>query len=314
MTEPQKELHTSPAQTLQFQAHTSPVQSLQLSRNGRYLLTCGLKEPMIKLWKVADGAEMSEFEVNSIHGTNDLCLDSRDERFVSSGANIQLWDILKTKPVQIWNTQKQLQNAEMCKVSQSKLVDGGLIFSAGYDGALKIFDIRQKLTGPIVEYQTSHEMLNCLELEGFKVCCGGNDGYLYSFDLRSDKLYSDMFDTKSQVMSIASDHAKTFLSMVGKTQICEYDLARGKLVSINQHCIDSVENYMVNICYRNDWLVSGSEQGKIYAFNGARREVFGLGKTGKGKVVKVASSKGLAGGNTVAGGCGDGVCHIVSIE
>jgi WD40 repeat protein len=232
----------------------------------------------LSLFNLASGTEVLEYETFTNVPVSAIELLEND-KIVTSSNQILIHDKASGVPVmkfETMNVDYRGKNVNDIKV----LSDNGLILSCDMD--LRIWDLRQSNKyKPIQEFKNhSSDFLNSLDFSngGVVVSCGGNDGKIYTYDLRSDLLHVDDRFNGSPITSVkyqhdslenqvllvnVLSHGSQLIDMKTEAMIYQLKPERvDKVYKIESAFLPQIGSQSL---YR---FVSGSEYGKLYYYNG----------------------------------------------
>ncbi|ODQ77919.1 hypothetical protein BABINDRAFT_40569 [Babjeviella inositovora NRRL Y-12698] len=186
-----------------FKAHYGTVAGLVVTPQSQ-MLSCGA-DKTIKLWSVnsADYRGVDDQEISNKRGTNGLLktylgehsfqsIDHhrKESMFVTGGAEIQLWDASRSKPVT--NLSWGSDNITAVKFN---MTETNIIASAGSDRSVVLYDIRtntptQKM---VATMRTNAIAWNPMEAFNFATASEDHNGYLWDMRnlSRSLNVYKD---------------------------------------------------------------------------------------------------------------------------
>ena len=186
---------TSREETASFRAHYGMCTGLVITPKNQ-MLSCG-DDKLIKLWSVNSEDFDKNVQDDEIYTHKDQglvktfigehsfkCIDHHreDVMFVTGGAQIQLWDMNRSKYIS--NLSWGADNVNTVKFNQTET---NIIASTGSDNAIVLYDIR---TNVPVQRAVTNFRNNCISwnpLEAFNFVTGNEDHNAYLWDMRNMK-------------------------------------------------------------------------------------------------------------------------------
>lgn len=186
---------TSREETASFRAHYGMCTGLVITPKNQ-MLSCG-DDKLIKLWSVNSEDFDKNVQDDEIYTHKDQGLvktfigehafkgidhHREDAMFVTGGAQIQLWDMNRSKYIS--NLSWGADNVNTVKFNQTET---NIIASTGSDNAIVLYDIR---TNVPVQRAVTNFRNNCISwnpLEAFNFVTGNEDHNAYLWDMRNMK-------------------------------------------------------------------------------------------------------------------------------
>lgn len=186
---------TSREETASFRAHYGMCTGLVITPKNQ-MLSCG-DDKLIKLWSVNSEDFDKNVQDDEIYTHKDQGLvktfigehafkgidhHREDVMFVTGGAQIQLWDMNRSKYIS--NLSWGADNVNTVKFNQTET---NIIASTGSDNAIVLYDIR---TNVPVQRAVTNFRNNCISwnpLEAFNFVTGNEDHNAYLWDMRNMK-------------------------------------------------------------------------------------------------------------------------------
>ncbi|CCG23514.1 Sof1 protein [Candida orthopsilosis Co 90-125] len=186
---------TSRQETASFRAHYGMCTGLVISPKNQ-MLSCG-DDKSIKLWSVNSEDFDKSVQDDEIYTNKDQGLvktfvgehafkgidhHREDAMFVTGGAQIQLWDMNRSKYIS--NLSWGADNVNTVKFNQTET---NIIASTGSDNSIVLYDIR---TNVPVQRAVTNFRNNCISwnpLEAFNFVTGNEDHNAYLWDMRNMK-------------------------------------------------------------------------------------------------------------------------------
>ncbi|EDO19027.1 hypothetical protein Kpol_2002p99 [Vanderwaltozyma polyspora DSM 70294] len=261
-----------------FKAHYGLVTGLCVSpekyssdKNEHFMISCG-DDKTIKLWSVnsEDFANVKDDEsVNTKdgliktfygeHAFQGLDHHRNNSTFVTGGAQIQLWDSSRSKPIS--NLTWGADNVTNVKFNQTET---DILASTGSDNSIVLYDLRTNSpTQKIVQSMRSNAI--CWNpMEAFNFVIANEDHNAYYYDMRNMSRALNVFkDHVSAVMDV--DFSPTGTELVtgsyDKT-IRIYDIGHGHSREI-YHTKRMQHVFQVKYSMDSRYIVSGSDDGNV---------------------------------------------------
>jgi len=250
--------------------HFGPVLSVAFSPDGKYALSAGSYDRIIKLWDIATGKEVRTFQGHSDY-INSVAF-SPEMKYALSGSNdktLKLWDIATGKEVRTF----QGHSASVHSVAFSP--DEKYALSGSIDKTLKLWDIE---TGK--EFKTLHGHSDSVHSVAFSpdgkhALSGSYDNTLKLWDIETGKEVRTFQGHEGYVVSVAfSSDRKYAISGSSDKTLKLWDIATGREVRTFQGHSDSVNS------------VAFSPDGK-YALSGSLDKTLRLWDIAAGKELRI---------------------------
>ena len=161
--------------------------------------------------------------------------------------------------------------------------DGSVVISGSYDATIRLWDCKSQSTKPIQVFEDARDSVSSLHVVGHEIVTGSVDGRMRVYDLRMGMLFVDVIGRMySLILSFPSlmemladpitsvqqtrDGNAVLVSTLDST-IRLMDRGNGQLLqSYKGH---TNKDYRIRSCLgmADSMVISGSEDGKLYAWN-----------------------------------------------
>lgn len=187
---------TSRDQTFSFKAHYGMCSGLVVSPNQESILSCGV-DKTIKLWNINNESDYNQnYDINNKNETTTsttgllktyladfslMALDHHqtDDIFVTAGANINLWDINRNKPIS--NLSWGADNISSVKFNKTET---SIFASTGSDNSLILYDIRTNSPTQKIKTSMRNNAISWNPMEAFIFATANEDQNSYLWDMR----------------------------------------------------------------------------------------------------------------------------------
>ncbi|AQZ13030.1 SOF1 (YLL011W) [Zygosaccharomyces parabailii] len=247
----------------------NPEQSSK-NKNEQYLLSCG-DDKTIKLWSVnsedfANSRDEEQLNTDGLiktfygeHAFQGLDHHRHNSMFVTGGAQIQLWDTSRSKPLSdlSWGA----DNVSSVRFNQN---DSNVLASTGSDNSIVLYDLRTNSATQKLVQQMRTNALCWNPMEPFNFVTGNEDHNAYYYDMRKmDRALNVFKDHVSAVMDV--DFAPTGDEVVtgsyDKT-IRIYKTNHGHSREV-YHTKRMQHVFQVKYSMDSKYIVSGSDDGNV---------------------------------------------------
>lgn len=202
---------TTRQETASFRAHYGMCSGLVITPQNK-MLSCG-DDKLIKLWSVDSEEFDKSVQDDEIYTNKDQGLvktfigehafkgidhHREDAMFVTGGAQIQLWDMNRSKYIS--NLSWGADNVNTVKFNQTET---NIVASTGSDNSIVLYDIR---TNVPVQRAVTNFRNNCISwnpLEAFNFVTGNEDHNAYLWDMRNMK----------KTLNIYKDHVAAIMDV-----------------------------------------------------------------------------------------------------
>ena len=202
---------TTRQETASFRAHYGMCSGLVITPQNQ-MLSCG-DDKLIKLWSVDSEEFDKSVQDDEIYTNKDQGLvktfigehafkgidhHREDAMFVTGGAQIQLWDMNRSKYIS--NLSWGADNVNTVKFNQTET---NIVASTGSDNSIVLYDIR---TNVPVQRAVTNFRNNCISwnpLEAFNFVTGNEDHNAYLWDMRNMK----------KTLNIYKDHVAAIMDV-----------------------------------------------------------------------------------------------------
>lgn len=277
---------TSREETYSFKAHYGMCSGLVVTPQQK-MLSCG-DDKTIKLWDVSNesnyGQNLGEDEVSSKglvktfvgeHSFKGIDHHRKDQIFVSGGAEINLWDMQRTKPIS--NLSWGADNIASVKFN---MTETDVILSTGSDNSIVLYDIRTNTPTQKVRTTLRNNCVSWNPIELFNFVTASEDHNCYYWDMRNLKRSLNVFkDHVSAVMDV--DFSPTGQEIVtgsyDKT-IRLFDVKKGHSRDI-YHTKRMQHVFVVKYSMDSKYILSGSDDGNIRLWRSKASERSGVKST-----------------------------------
>jgi autophagy-related protein 16 len=198
--------------------HSKKIQSAEFTGDSTKLVS-GSHDRTLKIWEVFHGSCVKTLVCGST--CNDLAVSRSADMTVSAHFDnaMRFWDLKAGKQVDLI---KDAHSQQITSVSFTN--DGSFVLSNGRDNCLKLWDIRKFECVATFSHDEYRNMLNfnkaCVSPCGTFACAGGNQGYVFIWNIRSNKLETMLQDGHTSAVTCAtwsSDGTRVITSSLDKT-------------------------------------------------------------------------------------------------
>ncbi|KAG7660591.1 uncharacterized protein J8A68_005857 [[Candida] subhashii] len=181
----------------QFQAHENTyISSFSIIENSNFILTAGGRDSTIRLHSLTEDASTSIIVREAPQNKNYSIVDSSDMCIGSMDDKIEIFDLAKTTPVRILdNTPNDPTHNRTNFVIDAKILNKNMLVTCGNNHTMNMFDIRMNVVhgtnGPFTSIALGERSLYSIGYHGYNICCSGEDGRIYTMDLRNSEVICD---------------------------------------------------------------------------------------------------------------------------
>ncbi|MCJ1295051.1 hypothetical protein MMC34_006612 [Xylographa carneopallida] len=265
----------------------------------------------------------------SAHGYEvlDLAVSADNARFASVGGDRQvfLWDVATGRTLRRWAGHAGRVNAVALGGPAQEVVVSG-----SFDATVRVWDAKSAAAKPVMVWEDAGDSVSCVEVQGWVVVAGSVDGRVRTYDVRMGVVGTDVLGCEGLFLvavctllrkmvsngvadpvtsvSLTADGAAMLVSTLDST-LRLMDRTNGQLLQAYRGHANT--EYRVRSCLGlNDAVVvSGSEDGCLYAWDVLEGKVVEQLRAHEGKVASAVAWNGRAREWASAGGDGeDGVC------
>jgi len=261
MNDAKKHLSQSFQKVGKLKGHDGPIESIRFTDDAKYCLTAG-QDRTVKLWNPLridsrnDALLMHIYHSGHMHAVT--CVSSHDTTLLSaSGKTLVITDMVDAK------IKQRFTASHLGRINDVDLLNDVLLFSASYDGTVKIWDTRnrQKYT-PLQTCDEASDSVTSVILDGeHSFYSSSVDGNIRMYDIRQGRV--TCCDVGSPIVSLAvSDDCLAASCLDGTIRLVEKDL--GEL--LNTYCgSHTTSQFAVGCAITSHFVVTGSEKAGIDA-------------------------------------------------
>ncbi|MCJ1257664.1 hypothetical protein MMC24_005490 [Lignoscripta atroalba] len=226
----------------------------------------------------------------SAHGYEvlDLAVTDDNARFASVGGDRQvfLWDVATAKTVKRWTGHAGRVNC----VSFGGDGDG-VVVSGSYDATVRLWDCKSQSAKPIQVLEESKDSVSSLHVVGHEIVTGSVDGRMRLYDLRMGMIHVDFVGQPITSVQQTRDGNAVLVSTLDST-IRLMDKGNGQMLQCYRG--HGNKDYRIRSCLglADAVVVSGSEDGEIYAWDLLEGKVIDKLKAHDGKVASALAFSG----------------------
>jgi WD40 repeat protein len=194
---------TSRDETYSYKAHYGMCSGLVVTPNQKSMLSCGV-DKTIKLWEISNDSNYNQnYDYNNNNNNNNslngnqtskkgllktyladfslMSLDHHhtDDLFVTAGANINLWDINRNKPIS--NLSWGADNITAVKFNKTET---SVFASTGSDNSLILYDIRTNSPTQKIKTSMRNNAITWNPMEAYIFATANEDQNSYLWDMR----------------------------------------------------------------------------------------------------------------------------------
>jgi DDB1- and CUL4-associated factor 13 len=243
------------------QAHDGIVTGLTMTPQGK-LLSCA-NDKTVKLWNIDSSNRGSNNEPLKTYlgngGFKGIDHHYSENRFVTAGDNVELWDSERSKSVSSLSW-----GADAVSAVRFNKTETSIVASAGSDRSIVIYDLR---TSSPVQKLVSTLATNCIAwnpMEAFNFAAGNEDHNIYLYDMR--KLSRSLNVYKDHVAAVLDvDFSPTGQELVSGSYdrtIRIYRAREGHSREI-YHTKRMQRVFCVKFSMDSKYIVSGSDDGNV---------------------------------------------------
>lgn len=258
--------------TLRFQhevtgAKEGAIRNVNFNIDGEYCLTCS-SDKTLQLWNPFKKILLKRYIG---HGQEVLDADSASDcsKLTSCSADrtVVYWDVESGKVMRKYRG--HLSKVNTVRFNQP---DSSLIFSSSYDCTIRCWDSRSRSMEPIQVLDDAKDSISSLTVSDHEILTGSVDGYVRVYDIRQGKLQEDCIGESITSVTFSSDGQCILASSLDNT-IRLIDKETGCV--LNKFVGHLNKDYKVECCISrcDSYIISGSEDGKLYIWDLVKAEV-----------------------------------------
>uniref|UniRef100_A0A0K0CUU6 WD_REPEATS_REGION domain-containing protein n=1 Tax=Angiostrongylus cantonensis TaxID=6313 RepID=A0A0K0CUU6_ANGCA len=270
--------HAPPAQPglpnysllMTLNGHQKSVASLKFSPCGVYLASASA-DTTIRVWFVKDGKPMQTLNGHKI-GINDVAW-SPNSLFLASASDdktVRIWEVETGKCIK---TLKGHTNYVFCCAYNPQCT---MVASGSFDETVRIWDLRTGLCTKVLPAHADPVSAVSFNRDGTLLCSSSYDGLVRIWETANGQCVKTLVDDDNPPVAFVkfSPNGKYILASTLDSTLKLWDFIKGKCLKtytghVNQkYCIFS--NFSVT---GGKWIVSGSEDKKIYIWNLQTKEI-----------------------------------------
>lgn len=281
-------------QVTTFSGHSGAIHAVVYSRGtGQYILT-GSSDRSVHLYNPSKASssvpKAGLIQTYSAHGYEvlDLAVTHDNARFASVGGDKQvfLWDVATARTLRRWSGHFGRVN---CVDFSGE--EGSVVVSGSYDATVRLWDCKSQSTKPIQVLEEARDSVSTLHVVGHEVVTGSVDGRMRIYDLRMGMILVDVIGQPITSVQQTRDGNAVLVSTLDST-IRLMDKGNGQLLqSYRGH---TNKDYRIRSCLgmADSVVISGSEDGKLYAWDMLEGKVMEKLEAHGGKVPSAVACNG----------------------
>ncbi|KAK6058026.1 WD domain, G-beta repeat protein [Cooperia oncophora] len=250
--------------------HQKSVASLKFSPCGAYIASASA-DTTVRVWFVKDGKPMKTLNGHKI-GINDVAW-SPNSLFLASASDdktVRIWEVETGKCIK---TLKGHTNYVFCCAYNPQCT---MVASGSFDETVRIWDLRTGLCTKVLPAHADPVSAVSFNRDGTLLCSSSYDGLVRIWETANGQCVKTLVDDDNPPVAFVkfSPNGKYILASTLDSTLKLWDFTKGKCLKtytghVNQkYCIFS--NFSVT---GGKWIVSGSEDKKIYIWNLQTKEV-----------------------------------------
>ncbi|KAM0803290.1 WD40-repeat-containing domain protein [Usnea florida] len=275
--------------------HSGAIHAVTYSSGtGQYILT-GSSDRSVHLYNPSKTSSLTPksglIQSYSAHGYEvlDLAVTDDNARFASVGGDKQvfLWDVATARTLKRWSGHFGRVNCvgfggEGCSV----------VVSGSYDATVRLWDCKSQITKPIQVLEEARDSVSSLHVLGHEIVTGSVDGRVRVYDLRMGMMFVDVIGQSITSVQQTRDRNGVLISTLDST-IRLMDKANGQL--LQNYRGHTNKNYRIRSCLgmADSVVISGSEDGKLYAWDLLGGKVIESFEAHGGKVSSAVACNGV---------------------
>ncbi|KAK9469707.1 WD40-repeat-containing domain protein [Lipomyces arxii] len=258
--------------------HLGPVHVVKYNSSGQYILSGG-QDKKILLWNPNTARFIKSYNAHG-YEVLDIAVAYDNKTFVSCGGDrtVFLWDVSTGSTISRFS-------GHMSRVNTVDFNSNASIVASGSnDAKVRLWDTKSSSSKPIQMLEEAKDSVSSLQISGSQIITGSVDGNVRTYDLRMGKLTEDLIGHPVTSVKNSIDEACILVSTLDST-IRLMDKSNGTMLQSFKGHIN--KEYRVRSCFGDNdvYVVSGSEDGKIYAWDIISGRIVHQLKTREDKVV-----------------------------
>ncbi|KAK9361961.1 WD40-repeat-containing domain protein [Lipomyces starkeyi] len=246
--------------------HVGPVHVVAYNTTGQYVLSGGQDRKII-LWN-PNSSKLVKSYIAHGYEVLDIAVSYDNAKFVSCGGDrtIYLWDVTSGSTTRRFS-------GHMSRVNTVDFnADASVIASGSYDAKVRLWDTKSSSQRPIQLLEEAKDSISTLQIVGCQIITGSVDGYVRVYDLRMGQLFEDLIGYPVTSIKDSTDSACTLVSTLDST-IRLMDKSNGTMLQSFKGHLN--KEYRIRSCFGDNdvYVISGSEDGKVYAWDMLSRRV-----------------------------------------
>ncbi|CAF9922554.1 hypothetical protein IMSHALPRED_005700 [Imshaugia aleurites] len=227
----------------------------------------------------------------SAHGYEvlDLAVTEDNARFASVGGDKQvfLWDVATARTLKRWS-------GHFGRVNCVDLggENGSVVVSGSYDATVRLWDCKSQSTKPIQVFEEARDSVSSLHVVGHEIVTGSVDGRMRVYDLRMGMVFMDVIGQPITSIQQTRDGNAVLVSTLDST-IRLMDKGNGQLLQSYKGHANKDYRIRSRLGMADSVVISGSEDGKLYAWDLLEGKVVEKLEAHGGKVASAVACNGV---------------------
>ncbi|MCJ1312548.1 hypothetical protein MMC25_006222 [Agyrium rufum] len=226
----------------------------------------------------------------SAHGYEvlDIAVTDDNARFASVGGDRQvfLWDVTQGRTLRRWSGHAGRVN---CVGFGGE--GGSVVISGSYDASVRLWDCKSQSTRPIQVFEEARDSVSSLHVLGHEIVTGSVDGRVRVYDLRMGMVYVDVVGQPITSVQQTRDGNAVLVSSLDST-IRLMDKGNGQLLQFYKGHANKDYRIRSSLGLADSVVVSGSEDGQLYAWDVLESKVLEKIEAHDGKVASAVAFNG----------------------